>query len=276
LAQIGTLNIFEKALNLAEIEDLHYLYNVRYLLKNSHVNCRISENFDPLSPNKIPFYRMDYKIISSAFRFDNFTRLETTNQDDFDFFDGKSFDVSKDVVEAGIFRRLRNNIPVFATNTKFSHSFNEWIKLNQDASDPQHILGYAFSSKSKVLCILNQVGDTNKFIPNLKVLIDDPYPGYIAVEQNIILPEITSDSWYFFSFYRDTINKVVNVSINGEPFMTQSYIDEMNVELINVYLSLGGIGVVSSDKISQTRIGNYSLFDRPLSIREVKKYFRFR
>jgi hypothetical protein len=91
LAQIGTLNIFERGLNLAEIEDLHYLYNVRYLLKNSHVNCRISENFDPLCP--IIFQKnsqvTNYKIISSAFRFDNFTRLETTNEDDFDFFDGK-------------------------------------------------------------------------------------------------------------------------------------------------------------------------------------------
>jgi hypothetical protein len=123
------------------------------------------------------------------------------------------------------------------------------------------------------LFILNQVGDTNKFIPNLKVLMDDPYPGYIAVEQNIILPEIETDSWYFFSFNRDTINKVVNVSINGEAFITQSYIDEMNVELTNVYLSLGGIGVISSSFIQQASIGNYSLFDRPLSIREVKSIF---
>ena len=89
--------------------------------------------------------------------------------------------------------------------------------------------------------ILNQVGDTNKFIPNVKVLMDDPYPGYIAVEQNIILPEIETDVWYFFSFNRDTINKVVNVSINGEPFMSQSYIDEMDVELTNVLLSFGGM-----------------------------------
>jgi hypothetical protein len=67
------------------------LYNVRYVLKNSHVNCRISENFDPLSP--IIYQKnslvTNFKIISSAFRFDNFTRLESTNEDDFDFFDGK-------------------------------------------------------------------------------------------------------------------------------------------------------------------------------------------
>jgi hypothetical protein len=272
IGQLGTMNIFERVLELPEIEDLHYLYNVRYLLKNSHVNCRISENFNPLSPNKIPFRNHDYKIISSAFRFDNFTRLTSTSEDDFDFFDGKSFDTSRDNMDARFFRRLINNIPVFATNTKFSHSFNGWIKLNQDASGPQHILGYgtAFSSKSKVLFILNQVGDTNKFIPNIKALMDDPYPGYIAVEQNIILPEIETDSWYFFSFNRDTINKVINVSINGEPFITQSYIDEMNVRLDYVYLSLGGLGVISSNYIQQSRIGNYSLFNRPLSIREVK------
>jgi hypothetical protein len=130
LAQIGTLNIFEKALSLTEIQDLHYLYNVRYLLKNSHVNCRISENFDPLSLVLIQrnSFNSTYKIISSAFRFDNFTQLQVKNVDNFDFFDGKSFDTSKDNISGGVLRRLVNNIPVFATNTKFSHSFNGWIK----------------------------------------------------------------------------------------------------------------------------------------------------
>ena len=47
----------------------------------------------------------------------------------------------------------------------------------------------------------------------------------------------------------------------------------MNVELTSVYLSLGGIGVISSDFVQQSRIGNYSLFDRPLSIRDVKSIF---
>ena len=154
--------------------------------------------------------------------------MTTTSEDDFDFFDGKSFDTSRDNPDAGFDRRLRNNIPVFATNTKFSHSFNGWIKLNQDASGEQHILGYgtAYQNFSKVLFILNQVGDTNKFIPNVKVLIEEFSP---ATDQDFILPEIETDVWYFFSFNRDTINKVVNVSINGEPFMTQSYIDEMDV-----------------------------------------------
>jgi hypothetical protein len=33
IGQIGTVNIFEKALNLAEIEDLYYLYNVRLFIE---------------------------------------------------------------------------------------------------------------------------------------------------------------------------------------------------------------------------------------------------
>jgi hypothetical protein len=180
---------------------------------------------------------------------------------------------SKDNISGGVLRRLLNNIPEFATNTKFSHSFNGWIKLNQDVSGTQHILGYgtAQSSFSKVLFTLNQVGDTNRFIPNLKAMMQDRSP---ATDKDFILPEIETDSWYFFTFNKDTINKVVNVSITGEAFITQSYIDEMNVELTNVYLSLlGGIGVISSDFVQQSRIGNYSFFDRPLSIREVKSIY---
>jgi len=273
LAQIGTLNIFEKGLNLAEIEDLHYLYNVRYLLKNSHVNCRISENFDPLNPN---FFggnnRLSiYTISSSSFRFtnENLTYLYTTNVDDFDFFDGKSFDVSKDVPGfIKVERRLITNMKGL-TNVEFPHSFNCWFKLNQDASGLQHVLGYGSTviTKSYVMFIFNQVGDTNKFIPNLTTHITNTLS-----DQDFILPEIETDEWYFFSFNRDTINKVVKVSINGEPFMSQSYIDEMDVDISFSQLSLGGVQI-SSVYNQQSSVGNFSLFDRPLSIREVKSIF---
>jgi hypothetical protein len=131
MGQIGTINIFEKALNVTEIKDLHYLYNVRYLLKNSIINCRISENVDPLNPNFIPRSGDKYKLISSSFRFtiNNFTRLHITNADDFVFFDGKSFDVSQDRptgYTSREFRRLQNRM-TGATNTQLAHSFNCWI-----------------------------------------------------------------------------------------------------------------------------------------------------
>ena len=111
IVQLGTINVFERVLELPEIEDLHYLYNVQYLLKNSHINCRISENFDPLNPNLIPFYRNNYRIMTSSFRFANHTRLETTNVDNFDFCDGESFDESQDVpvvYGTSVYRRLIN------------------------------------------------------------------------------------------------------------------------------------------------------------------------
>jgi hypothetical protein len=68
LAQIGTLNIFKKELSQVEIEDLHYLYNVRYLLKNSVLDCRISENFDPNIP--VPTQRCVYMLPFRHLRLD--------------------------------------------------------------------------------------------------------------------------------------------------------------------------------------------------------------
>jgi hypothetical protein len=149
------------------------------------------------------------------------------------------------------------------TSTQLPHSFNCWFKLNQDASGLQHVLGYGSTtiSYSYVMFIFNQVGDTNKFIPNITTHINNIDP-----EQILTLPEIETDVWYFFSYNRDVVNKVVNFSINGEPFITQSYTIQMDVDISSAQVSLGGVQV-SSVYNQQSSIGNYSFFDRPLSIR---------
>jgi hypothetical protein len=243
-----------------------------YLLKNSVMNCRVSENFDPLNPNLIPFSRIKYKIISSSFRFDNFTRLYTTSADDFDFFDGKSFDVSRDrpiSLMSREYRRLQTHI-LGLTNTQLPHNFNCWIKLHQEASGQQGILGYSGSinSEAYVIFYFDQVGDTNKFIPNITTHI-----GMYDPDEIFTLPEITTDEWYFFSYNRDVVNKVVNFSINGGPFITQSYTVQMNANLDFFIMSLGAIETTSNRYIQPSSIGNYSFFDRPLKLKQVKSIF---
>jgi hypothetical protein len=57
-------------------------------------------------------------------------RLELTNIDNFEFFDGKSFDVSQNkgvLFGASVSRRLITSIAGI-TNTQFPHCFNGWIK----------------------------------------------------------------------------------------------------------------------------------------------------
>jgi hypothetical protein len=113
----------------------------------------------------------------------------------------------------------------------------------------------------------DQVGTSNKFIPNITTHINITDP-----DQIFTLPEITTDVWYFFSFNRDVVSKVVNVSINGEPFISQSYTNQMVLDSY-IQLSLGAIEMTSNRYTQPSRIGNYSYFDRPLNLREVKSIF---
>jgi hypothetical protein len=55
IGQIGTINLYERALDLVEIKNLYYLYNVQYLLKNSVIYCRVSD-FDK-NTNKFQYHQ---------------------------------------------------------------------------------------------------------------------------------------------------------------------------------------------------------------------------
>jgi hypothetical protein len=93
--------------------------------------------------------------------------------------------------------------------------------------------------------------------------------------QVVTLPAITRNIWYFISHSRDTVNKTTSTSINGGAFITQSYTDEMEILYLNrVRMFLGGVSATSDvSNQSQSSIGNFSLFNHILSLKDVKSIY---
>jgi hypothetical protein len=166
-----------------------------------------------------------------------------------------------------------NNVDGF-TDGQFPHCFNVWFKLSSIALGSQPILEYGgdTSIQSKVIFDFIQVGSTDQFIPNITTRIDSVKP-----QQVVTLPAITRNEWYFISHSRDTVNKTTSTSINGGAFITQSYTDEMEILYLHrVRLLLGGVsGTNDVSNQSQSSIGNFSLFNHILSLKDVKSIYDF-
>jgi len=67
----------------------------------------------------------------------------------------------------------------------------------------------------------------------------------------------------------------LKLSVNGGSFQTQSYIDEMLIQTNRIVISVGEAMATSFmyDAGCSASVGNFSFFDRPLSIRDVKSIF---
>jgi hypothetical protein len=66
----------------------------------------------------------------------------------------------------------------------------------------------------------------------------------------------------------------VKLSVNGGPFQSQSYTDEMIIQTHRIVLGLGAV-IVRALAFTDCKasFGNFSLFDRALSLREVKSIY---
>jgi hypothetical protein len=126
IAQVGCLNIFERVFESAEIEDLHYLYNVRYLLKNSLINCRVSDS----DPNDAPIeeYRFNHEIPTSSVRFGNDMMLKFDNINNYECFDGKSFLLDLDD-RLGHYQHRMESPLTGITNPNFPHTINRVFQI---------------------------------------------------------------------------------------------------------------------------------------------------
>jgi hypothetical protein len=157
-------------------------------------------------------------------------------------------------------------------DAQFPHCFKVWFKPSPQALNSQRVLEYEWDTynQSSVIFDFIQVGSTDQFIPNIKTRIDSVKP-----QQVVTLPAITRNKWYFISHSRDTVNNIASTSINGGAFITQPYTDDMVIiYFTRLRLSLGGInGTNSFSNQSQSSIGNFSLFNHPLTIREVKSIY---
>jgi hypothetical protein len=197
-------------------------------------------------------------------RFDNIT-------DFYDVFDGKSFRLEEHSGGANSLVLINSNIAGFS-DSRFSHCFNVRFKLSSIALGSQPILEYGGDTSNQSSIVFNflQVGDTDKFIPNIETHIHFSRPKNI-----VTLPAITRNEWCFISYSRDVINKVVNIAINGEAFTRQSHTEDMNITALSrLKMYLGGVEFTNSASLrSQSSVGNFSLFDRPLKLKEVKSIF---
>jgi hypothetical protein len=279
IGQIGTLNIFEKALSQVEIEDLHYLYNVRYLLKNSVLDCRISENFDPDNLLVVPGTTWN-AIPTSSFRYSDPLDVNNNNimllftDKNYDNFDGKSFLLDKN--SPTFWQNLNRFYLKGFTDVQFQHTFNCFFKLSPDATLTQDILGYgsAFDAGSgqysHVRFEFTQTGDTDQFTPRIFTYLNTS----IADQNFYPSTNITRDVWYFYSFQRDTVSKTMKLSVNGGSFQSQSYTDEMTIQTDRIGIGLGAINIRPLGYlVCKASFGNFSLFNRNLSLKEVKSIF---
>ena len=217
------------------------MYNVRYLLKNCILNCRISENLDPSRP--IREWGSPYAIIqASSFRYYNSVQLKFDNITNFyEVFDGRSFLLEGNTPQ--VQKNMQKYYVGGFTDVQFKHTFNVFFKLSEDANGIQDILSYGSDfgagggEVSNVRFRFTQIGDTDQFTPLINTYINNaiPYQDFLPNTN------ITRGVWYFYSFQRDTVTKTLKLSVNRSSFQTQSYIDEMIIQTHRIALELGTV-----------------------------------
>ena len=124
-AQIGTISIYERALNETEVSTLYSLYNISYLLNNSIIDAKVTDWNNDGS---------DLLVSDSTF-FGNAMSLYNVA----DSYDGISFEI-KDT--GGEPQQINNLFVAGMNDPKFPHTFNVWFKLSPDAEGMQQIIAY--------------------------------------------------------------------------------------------------------------------------------------
>ena len=258
ICDIGTVNIYERALAYVDIQNIYALYNTSYLLKNAIFNIRISD-----------FVSSGGQMIADQSGNGNSVQLYFIE----DSFDGISLTAS-DTGDAN-HQQIKNLYVAGINNHLKTHTFNVWFKLSNDAEGLQQILGYGENfydnntSRPHVVFQFDQVGNSEYF----ESLIYTNYTAFTPTNHNLVADSLVKRNvWYFYSYQRDAINDRISLSVNGGLFQNSTYINELSINESAMGINLGKILTNIPDSCLCS-YGNFSLFDRALSLSEIQNIY---